>query len=74
MVDRNGVPLKIGDNVRLWRGNCGYVVCDFDSDQFTDKYPRSDWDHVKMGILVEMNSGELFHYNETDEDIERVEK
>ena len=72
MKDANGRDVKLGDRVKLWQGHCGRVVCIFDDGSFGSEYPKSEWGHLKTGVLIELNSGELFHYQESDEDFEIV--
>jgi hypothetical protein len=72
MKDGNGKDVRLGDRVKLWENHCGIVVCAFDSREFSEKYPESGWGHLKKGVLVELDSGDLFHYEDPDEDFEIV--
>ena len=68
MKDGNGRNVGLGDRVRLWKGRCGRVVCAFDDDRFSDKYSRAEWSHLKTGVLIEMDTGDVFYYDGPDED------
>jgi len=49
MKYRDGQVVRVGDHVRLWYGRPGEkdveadVVCSFDSNEFSDGYPREEW-------------------------------
>jgi hypothetical protein len=68
----NGQDVAVGDRVKLWDDRYGVVVCSPDSKEFTAEYPKSDWGYLKSGILIQTDSGELFHYTEPDEDFELI--
>ena len=72
MKDVNGRVVRLGDRVKLWANHYGRVVCTFDDGKFSGRYSRSDWGHLKTGALIELESGEVFHYQDSDEDFEVV--
>ncbi len=72
MKDAHGNVVQLGDRVRLWADRLGYVVCSFDDGRFGNGYPASEWGSLKGGILVELDSGDVFHYAESDEDLEVI--
>ena len=72
MNDGLGRKISTGDRVRLWGGTYGDVVCSFDDGRFTRDYPGATWGHLREGVLIKADSGDLFHYAEPDEDIELV--
>ena len=72
MKDSNGREARLGNRVKLWENFYGRVVCSFDDEQFSEEYPRSDWGYLKKGMLILTDSGELFHYAESDEDFEVI--
>ncbi len=52
----------------------GTVVCILDDDQFTSRYPASEWSYLRQGTLIETEDGNLFHYLEPDEDFRFVSR
>ena len=72
MKDAHGRTVMLGDRVKLWGENSGTVVCAFDEGRFSEKFHRESWGYVKTGALIEADSGELFHYEEADEDFEII--
>jgi hypothetical protein len=70
--DANGRTIEIGDRIKAWEGHFGTVVCDIEGGQGSEKYPWAQWEYLAKGVLVEMDSGELIHYGEADEDFELI--
>jgi hypothetical protein len=68
----DGQYVSVGDRVKLSSSQVGTVVCSIESDEFTKEFPRSDWGYLKSGIVIETDSGEVFHYTDADEDLELV--
>ena len=68
----DGQHVSVGDRVKLSSSQIGTVVCSIETSQFTTKFPQSDWGYLKSGIIIETDSGEVFHYTEADEDLELV--
>jgi hypothetical protein len=66
----NGQKIAVGDRVKLWKKQHGTVVCSINTGEFTKEYPEADWSYLKSGIMVRTDGGELFHYEQTDEDFE----
>jgi hypothetical protein len=68
----NGRHVAVGDRVELWRGRQGTVVCSIDTGEFSDKYPKSEWDYLGSGVVIKTDSGDVFHYAESDEDFKLI--
>ena len=68
----DGRRVSIGDRVKLWEDQFGTVVCSIDTKEFSEEYPEDAWAHLNNGILIKTDDGELFHYDEPDEDFEFV--
>jgi len=68
----DGREAKIGDRVKLWDGCYGVVVCSFDTNEYTDDYPGSEWGYLKSGVLIKTDKAGLIHYIEADEDLELI--
>jgi WD40 repeat protein len=68
----DGRPVAVGDRVKLWDNEYGVVVCSIDTDAYTEDYPKAAWSYLNSGVLIKTDDGEIFHYNELDEDSELV--
>jgi hypothetical protein len=44
----DGQLARLGDRVRLWDAAEGTVVCSLDTNEFTDKYPKDQWDRISI--------------------------
>ena len=74
MRDGRGEIVSAGDRVRLWGETYCEVVCSFDDRAFSGSFTDAAWGHLDRGVLIETEAGELFHYDEPDEDFEIVRK
>ena len=61
--------VKVGDEVELWAGCNGVVVCSIDDGEYSEKYPKKDWVYLKSGVLIKTDKAGLIHYLEPDEDL-----
>jgi hypothetical protein len=57
----NGDEVRLGDEVELWSGSFGRVVCSMDTGEYTNDYPASEWSYLKSGVLVESTDVGLIH-------------
>jgi hypothetical protein len=70
----DGGKVQVGDQVELWSGKFGRVVCSIDDEIYTSDYPEQDWAYMKKGIMVKMDNGELMHYSEEDPDLKFIQR
>lgn len=68
----SGRRVAVGDRVKLWSSQYGTVVCSIDTKDFSQDYPREEWEYLGSGIIVKTDTGEVFHYAEADEDLEFI--
>ena len=68
----DGRDVAVGDRVKLWQDQCGTVVCSIDKKNFTAEFPESEWGYLGSGVVVQTDTGGLFHYKEADEDFEPI--
>ena len=61
MKYEDGRTVQVGDRVRLWEDCHGVVVCSFDTGDYSDDYPESEWDHLEEGVLVDSECVGLLH-------------
>jgi hypothetical protein len=70
----DGEEARLGDVVRLGERYRGVVVCSFDTDEYSEKFPRGDWEYLAKGILVELEQLGLVHYVEPEADLHLLER
>ena len=58
----SGEDARLGDTVSLGDRDQGVVVCSPDTNEFSERFPRSEWGSLEKGILVEFNKLGLIHY------------
>ena len=63
-----------GDRVRLWSGAEGTVVCSLDTDEFSDEYPRDQWEYLRRGVLIHSAQTGLIHYLEPEATFQLIER
>jgi len=68
----DGRIVAVGDRVKLSDDEFGTVVCSIDTGEYTKEYPKMHWSYLNKGILIKTDDGELFHYDQADEDFEMV--
>jgi hypothetical protein len=61
--------VQLGDEVELWDGCHGVVVCSIDDGEYSEAYPKTEWEYLKSGVLIETDKAGLIHYIEPDEDL-----
>ena len=60
----NGLPIKLGDQVRLSNGETGTVVFCIDTDDYSKDFPKEEWAYLKVGVMVRTNNGALIHFSD----------
>jgi len=61
-----GEDVRLGDQVSLWRGAEGIVVCSLDTGEFSGAYPEAEWSYLKSGVLILSQEAGLIHYIEPE--------
>lgn len=56
----DGRAVILGDKVDLGSGWSG-VVAVIDTDQYSERYPASNWAYLQEGAMVETSQGGLIH-------------
>ena len=69
----DGRIIKVGDRVELWSNKYGIVICSMHDGIYTEEFSKSDWEHLKVGIMIKMDEGGLIHYPELDSDLKLCE-
>jgi hypothetical protein len=64
----DGRRVEVGDRVKLWNQKLGKIVCSIDTRDFTKKFLETEWSYLGSGVIIETDTGEIFHYTEPDED------
>jgi hypothetical protein len=65
----DGQDVIIGDHVSLSDGSIGEVVFCIDRNEFSESYPKADWEYLKSGVMVKTDKYGLLYYAGTDEDL-----
>ena len=68
----DGHLVRLGDHLTLDGNSVGMVVCSIDTNEYTDKYPKEQWNYLERGILVEFPSFGLMHYVSPEPDLRLV--
>lgn len=72
MKYRDGLPVELGDNVKLGASDTGEVVCDFDSMKFSDGFDRSEWAYLSAGVLIDFKNAGLVHILDYEDDLSLI--
>lgn len=70
----DGQTVHLGDKVRLGSDAEGFVVCSIDANEYTEEYPKAQWDYLQKGVLIHFSLHGLIHYVEPEEDLTLVER
>ena len=70
----DGRHVPVGDRAKIPDVDYGIVVCSIDTGEYTKDYPKSSWGYLNSGLLIKTDAGELFHYDEPDEDFELIQR
>lgn len=57
----DGAQIKLGDRIKLANGEAGTIVFSIDSNEYSNEFPKKDWDYLKAGVMVRTDSGALIH-------------
>jgi hypothetical protein len=69
----DGKPIGLGDRVRLLSGETGTIVFSIDSNEYSDGFPKKEWEYLKTGVMVKTDAGALVHFKDPNSgDIERA--
>ena len=74
MFYRNGELVQLNDKVKLWPGCIGLVVCSFDTNEYSEQYPKAEWQYLRKGVLIASDCAGLIHYLDSNEDLELIER
>jgi hypothetical protein len=64
----DGSEAKLGDRLRIFDGDCGYVVASIDTGQYSQEFSKRDWAYLKEGIMVKTDKGALVHLDSSHSD------
>jgi hypothetical protein len=66
----DGRPIHAGDRV-IHAGQHAIVLAVLQANDFASERDRAEWQFLKEGfVIAETETGETYHYQEADEDIE----
>jgi hypothetical protein len=73
MLDAKGKLIRLGDRVTIGGGIGGVIVFSIDTDEFSPEFSKRDWAYLGRGIGIQTDSQGLFHYEDSDDDLEIVD-
>ncbi|HYD49145.1 MAG TPA: hypothetical protein VEB21_12390 [Terriglobales bacterium] len=62
----DGETVHLGDELKLWGNARGIVVCSIETDEYSERHPRSEWEYLAGGILVDVSGLGLVHIDTPD--------
>jgi hypothetical protein len=68
----DGRDVKLGDIVALGKNQKGVVVCSIDTEEYSDAFPKIEWNYLNNGVLISFPSYGLIHYKEPEPDLRLV--
>ena len=75
MRDIHGKLIRVGDRLKVG-GNwtIGVVVCSMDTGEYSPAHPKSAWEYLGQGIMVDTEKAGLIHYAENDDELEIIDR
>lgn len=70
----DGQQIRLGDRVQLWPGAEGTVVCSLDTEEYSDRFPKREWDYLRSGVLISSPQVGLIHFLEAEASLRLVER
>lgn len=70
----DGKEICIGDKLIIEKDCDGTVVCVFDTEKFSNKFPKEEWGYLREGFLVSSPQMGLVHYPKITEEIKLIER
>jgi hypothetical protein len=70
----DGQDVRIGDIIDLGNDGEGLVVCDIENRIGTIDYPISDWDYLKIGVMIYTKEFGLFHCDKFGEFVSLIRR
>ncbi len=70
-----GKQIRLGHRVMIAQHVKGVVVFSIDTDEYSAEFPKSDWEHLRRGIMVQTENDELIYVEHAfigDEDLEII--
>lgn len=64
----------VGDTIEMVSREIGTVVASLDSGNYSDDYPKSDWEYLNEGLLVDSDSFGLLHFTDNSELVRLVRR
>ena len=64
MKYNDGDKILVGDKVSIDENHHGVVVANIESGDFSESYPKDQWEYLKSGVLIDTDFGGLIHYEQ----------
>ena len=65
----SGEPVHLGDTVSISSGALGTVVFVVETSEYSDGFPRDEWQYLQTGFMVEFGDGLLVHYESGENEV-----
>ena len=62
----SGEEVRLGDAVRVGESERGVVVGSLDTDEYSERFPRGEWEYLGKGVLIDFERLGLVHYTEPE--------
>jgi hypothetical protein len=66
----DGNVIRIGDKVAIDKSSQGVVVAIISDGEFSERFPKEEWNYLEKGILIESIELGLIHYLDINQEIE----
>jgi hypothetical protein len=71
MFYEDGRTVRVGDRLKTSDGIYGVVVCSLDTEEYSERFPASEWSYLGKGILLESPEVGIVHYPDPPPGLER---
>ena len=68
----SGEPVKLGDKVRLGQDAGGVVVGVINTGEYAPGFPKSEWEYLEAGVMINFPSLGMIHYAALEPGIELI--
>ena len=65
--------IRLGDRVRIAQHVTGVVVFSIDTDEYAAGFPKTEWEHLGRGIMVQTEADGLVYLEKSLSDPEDLE-
>lgn len=67
MKYEDGTEVRYGDKVRIITNETALVVFSIDTNEYSDEFPKAQWEYLKKGVMVRTEKGALIHVEDWED-------